>query len=101
MHSACLAFSPPPIAQRLAIDNIPSIIPCEELDKAEFQPMEIAAVTATNIPGIPEEEPDAVHLIPTDSDVTKLLSPSDITTSNLAPYLNKTMTKISEGKVHP
>jgi hypothetical protein len=39
-----------------------------------------------------DDDPDQVHLIPFESEVTKALSPCGIVTSDLAQYLDKAMT---------
>jgi hypothetical protein len=75
-------FSPPPIGRPLAIDNPPAIIIGEERERATPKSYDWDAITSpTNYDGTNKEDPNDVHLIPVDSEVTRMLSPNDITTS--------------------
>jgi hypothetical protein len=84
-----------PIIRPLGIDNIPAIFPSGKLDKNKFQPPNDpeAIKNISSLAIIDDKDPDQVHMIPFESEVTKQLSPNDIVNSALAPYLGKAMTK--------
>jgi hypothetical protein len=74
------------------------MVPFGVLDKADIQPLEWDENEPLPVLGtIEDEDPEQVHSIPVESKITKLLSPSDIVKSDLAPYLHKAMmTKVRD-----
>jgi hypothetical protein len=95
VHMDELLFSPPPIARPLGIDNPPTLIPIEYRDNKALPPQhddqrDGIIIHSSDI--IVHDDPDQVHSIPFESELTKMISPCGIVTSNLARYLDKAMT---------
>jgi hypothetical protein len=90
--SPCLPFSPPPIYRPLAIDILPAVIYGEPSEKQESSAPASCIGASTMMSDTSKDDANELHIIPVESEVTRLLAPGDITTSRLAPYLATAMT---------